>query len=218
MSAIAPSDLLGQLRWRYATKRFDPSRPLSEGAWRTLREALVLAPSSYGLQPYRFVVVTDRALKERLRPVSWNQAQVVDCSHLVVCTIRIGMGLGHIERFVDRIAEVRGVPRDSLAEYRSFMVRDLVEGPRARVVDEWAARQVYIALGQLMAAAALIGVDACPLEGIDPPAYDRILGLDGFRTVVACAVGHRASDDKYADLPKVRLPEDELVVCAPKGA
>lgn len=211
MAVTASADLLAQLGWRYATKQFDPARPVAPATWAALEEALVLTPSSYGLQPYRFVVVTDAALKARLRPVSWNQAQITDCSHLVVFTILKGMGLPHVERFTDRIAAVRQVPRDSLAGYRSFMVRDLVEGPRAKIIDEWATRQAYIALGNFMTAAALLGVDTCPLEGLEPAKYDEILGLTTHATVVACAAGHRASGDKYAALPKVRFAAGDLI-------
>lgn len=211
MAAIPTATLDAQLRWRYATKQFDPARPVAPATWAALEEALVLTPSSYGLQPYRFIVVTDAALKARLRPVSWNQGQLTDCSHVVVFASLKRMGLAHVEGFVDRMAAVRQVPRDSLAQYRSFMVRDLVEGPRAQVIGEWAARQAYIALGNFMTAAALVGVDTCPLEGIEPARYDEILGLTEHATVVACAAGHRADGDKYAALPKVRFAAADLI-------
>lgn len=212
-SRIAPDALIHQLEWRYATKQFDATRKIAPGTWKTLEEALVLTPSSYGLQPYKFVVVTDPALKAKLRPASWGQSQIEDASHLVVFAIKKGMGEAHINRYINRIAEVRGVSAESLEGFRGFMVEKLVKGARAGDIDQWATRQAYIALGNFMTSAALLGVDTCPLEGLDPAAYDRILGLEeeGYATVCACAAGYRSSEDKYAKLPKVRFPESELV-------
>lgn len=213
MTTVPGSTLTQQLQWRYATKKFDATRHIDSSTWAVLEEALVLTPSSYGLQPWKFLVVTDPALKAKLRPVSWNQGQVEDCSHHVVFLMKKDLGLPEIERFVDRIAEVRGVSRESLEMYRGFMVGDLAEGPRAKKINEWAARQVYIALGNFMTAAALLGVDTCPMEGIDPVKYDEILGLggSGWTTVCACPAGYRAPDDKYASLAKVRFKAEELI-------
>lgn len=213
MTALSPAALLETLKWRYATKQFDPAKKIDSATWAALEEALVLTPSSFGLQPWKFLVIQDPALKAKLRPVSWNQSQVEDCSHHVVFLVREKLGLEDIEHFVDRIAEVRGVDRESLAGYRGFMVGDLVEGPRSGQVFEWAARQVYIALGNFMTAAALLGVDTCPLEGLVPEQYDEILGLKGtgYRTLCACPAGYRAEGDKYASLPKVRYPLTEVI-------
>jgi len=207
------SALIQQLKWRYATKQFDATRQIDPATWSAMEEALVLSPSSYGLQPWKFLVVTDPALKTKLRAVSWNQAQVEDCSHHVVFLVKKDLGLPEIEHFVDRIAEVRGVSRESLAGYRGYMVSDLAEGPRAKTINEWAARQVYIALGNFMTAAAVLGVDTCPMEGLVPAKYDEILGLEGsgWATLCACPAGYRAAEDKYADAPKVRFPREELI-------
>lgn len=213
MTPMTGSALIQQLKWRYATKKFDATKRIDPATWSALEEALVLSPSSYGLQPWKFLVVTDPALKARLRPASWNQAQVEDCSHHVVFLVKKDLGLPEIEHYVDRIAEVRGVSRESLAGYRGYMVSDLAEGPRAKTINEWAARQVYIALGNFMTAAAVLGVDTCPMEGLVPAKYDEILGLEdsGWATLCACPAGYRAADDKYADAPKVRFPREELI-------
>lgn len=213
MTPMTGSALVQQLKWRYATKQFDATRRIDSATWSALEEALVLSPSSYGLQPWKFLVVTDPALKAKLRPASWNQAQVEDCSHHVVFLVKKDLGLPEIEHYVDRIAEVRGVSRESLAGYRGYMVSDLAEGPRAKVINEWAARQVYIALGNFMTAAAVLGVDTCPMEGLVPAKYDEILGLEdsGWATLCACPAGYRAADDKYAEVPKVRFPREEVI-------
>jgi nitroreductase len=213
MSTITGESLLQQLTWRYATKKFDATRKIAAADWAVIEEALVLTPSSYGLQPWKFIVVTDPALKARLRPASWNQSQVEDCSHLVVLTAKEDITEADVDRFVARIAEVRGVSVESLAGYKGYMMGDLVKGPRHAVIQEWAARQTYIALGNLMTSAALLGVDACPFEGIEPAKYDEILGLKGtgYTTISACPLGYRAADDKYASAPKVRFQAKDVI-------
>lgn len=213
MHPISPETLLDALSWRYATKVFDPARIVPADLWKVLEQTLVLTPTSFGLQPYRFLVITEPELKAKLRPASWGQSQITDCSHLVVFLARHNLTEADVDHYIQRIATVRGVAAEDLAGYRGMMVGTLVTGPRAATVPEWAARQSYIALGQFMASAALLGLDTCPMEGIDASQYDQILGLEGtpYRTVVACPVGYRAAEDKYASLAKVRFPSDELV-------
>lgn len=214
MPTLAPEALLERLSWRYAVKAFDPARPVDPAAWAALEASLVLTPSSFGLQPWRFVVVTDASTKRRLRAASWNQGQVEDASHLVVFAIKRGLSVADVTRWVSRLCDVRGVERHKLAGYEQMMVGFLSRPAATFDVDGWSARQAYIALGQFMAAAAVMGVDTCPMEGIDPAAYDEILGLSagGHATVVACAAGHRSAHDIYATHPKVRYPADEVVV------
>ncbi len=207
------SELLKSLEWRYATKVFDANQKIPADVWGALEKSLVLTPTSYGLQPYHFLVVQDAAKRAALLPNSWGQKQVVDCSHFIVFTARTEMKEADVDRFIQRSAAVRGVPAESLAAYRGMMLGDVVNGPRGKTAHEWAARQCYIALGNLMTAAAVLGVDACPMEGINPPEYDKILGLagTGYKTVVALALGYRAAADKYASLAKIRYETAELV-------
>ncbi len=210
---VSGEDLVTALKWRYATKLFDAFKKISDKDWKTLEQALVLTPSSYGLQPWRFLVIQDQALLEKLVPLSWNQRQVADCSHYVVFGAKMDVTMEDIERWIRRMAEVRSVPVESLEIYRSWMVKDLVQGPRHQVIGEWAARQCYIALGNLMTSASLLGIDTCPMEGIEPPKYDELLGLpaQGYQTVVACAVGYRAANDKYASAAKVRFSAEDIL-------
>ncbi|HXR03229.1 MAG TPA: NAD(P)H-dependent oxidoreductase [Verrucomicrobiae bacterium] len=205
--------LLNALNWRYATKVFDPARRIPADVWQTLEHALVLSPSSYGLQPYRFLVINDPARRAELLPHSWNQKQVVDASHYVVFTARTRMTEADVDKLIARTTDVRKIPAASLNFYRDMMLGDLVQGPRSRIAHEWATRQAYIALGNLMTSAAVLGVDACPMEGFVPAEYDRVLGLQnsGFASVVCCALGYRAAGDKYAGLPKVRFETKDLV-------
>jgi len=211
MPAVPPETVVEQLRWRYATKKFDRARTIPEETWAALEQALVLTPSSYGLQPWRFFVVTDPAVKAQLPAHSWGQRQPQDCSHMVVLALKAGLGEADIDRYLSRIGEVRGQAVESLAGFKRVMMGSLTDP--AIVVNEWAARQVYIALGQFMACAAVMGVDTCPMEGIDPARYDEVLGLgaQGYQTVVGCAAGYRAADDKYAQTPKVRFKTEDVV-------
>jgi len=175
---------------------------------------LVLTPSSFGLQPWKFVVVKDAALRERLVPVSWGQRQVADASHLVVFAIKRDLKEQDIDAFLNRITVVRGVSRESLGGYREMMVGSLLQGRDAGGRRNWAANQAYIALGNFLTSAALLGIDACPLEGIEAAKYDEIIGLgaQGLATVVVAAAGYRAAGDKYAGVPKVRFPKAEVLM------
>jgi len=216
MMNISNEQLDRALRWRYATKVFDPARKIPADTWATLEQALVLSPSSFGLQPYQFLIVQDPELRAKLLPFTWGQKQVVDCSHYVVFTARTRLAAEQVDAFIRRIAEVRGISpeTESLKSYRAMMAGSLLDGgPVAGMIPEWAARQAYIAIGNLMTSAALLGVDACPIEGFQPDKYDEVLHLkdSGFASVVCCALGYRAVSDKYATLPKVRLPEAELI-------
>jgi nitroreductase len=213
MPTLSPGELLQRLNWRYATKRFDPQRKLTPEVWSALEQALVLAPSSFGLQPWKFVVVETPAVRQQLRAASWNQSQVTDASHYVVVAGLRTTTVADVDRYLQHQAQVRGQSLESLAGYRQVLVGFLQQGWAAADLGAWNARQGYIALGQLMTAAAMLGVDTCPMEGIDMAAYDRLLGLDGSRytTLCACAVGHRAADDKYASAIKVRFPREQVV-------
>ena len=212
MTGVQTCALPISLEWRYATKLFD-TRKLPEATWAALEASLRLTPSSYGLQPWKFFVVTDPAVRAKLRPVSWNQPQVTDASHLVVFARRTEVTERDVDDFFGQLVSERKADAAKLEPYRQMMIGGVVKGKDAAGQKEWAARQLYIALGQLMGAAAALAVDTCALEGIDPAAYDEILGLkgSGYEVVVACAVGYRSADDKYAAMKKVRFPAARVI-------
>lgn len=214
MTPISPATLVEALHWRYATQKFDPVKKIPDATWQALEEALVLTPSSIGLQPWKFFVVTDGALKERLKPAAWNQSQVADCSHFLVFTVRKDLGAAHVDRHVERMVEVRGVARETLTKFEQMAVRNLEKARAEGRLDTWQTHQVYIALGSFMTASALLGVDTCPMEGFQPALFDEILGIAGseYASVVACAAGYRAADDKYAVTRKVRFKHDDVIV------
>ena len=207
VSAIDTETLLIQLRWRYATKQFDPQRKIDSSTWATLEEALILSPSSFGLQPWRFYVITDEATKEKLVPISWGQRQLADASHVVVFAVKHLISPADVRHYIERTAEVRGRDAEDLAGFEKI-INDFIENPPyALDVKAWSSRQVYIALGSFMTSAALLGVDTCPMEGLDPAAYDKALGLE----VAAWPAGYRAKEDKHSALPKVRFEKTEII-------
>lgn len=210
---VSIETVLNQLRWRYATKQFDSTRRISAEDWAGLEQALVLTPSSFGLQPWQFIVVTDQATRNKLVPASWDQRQVADASHLVIFTVKQDLGPADVDRYLQRIAETRNVSTDSLQGFKEVLLGFLAQPADKFDVNAWAARQIYIALGNFLNTAALLGIDTCPMEGIDPARYDEILGLTakGYKTVVVAAAGYRAATDKYATLPKVRYPASEVI-------
>ena len=214
MSPITSATLLEALNWRYATKKFDPVRKISAETWQTLEETLVLAPSSIGLQPWRFYVITDPAMKARLMPAAWNQAQVVECSHFVVFTVRKNLGADHVERHIERMVEVRGVVKESLTKFGQMALQNLDAARAEGRLDTWQTYQIYIALGSFMTAAALLGVDTCPMEGFEPLKFDEILGLKAtnYMSIVGCAAGYRLPDDKYASTKKLRFKAEDVIV------
>jgi nitroreductase len=211
MKPVNNETIVRQLNWRYATKKFDASRKIQTPDWKTLEQSLVLSPSSGGLQPWKFFVVTDPEVRTKLRGAAYNQSQVTDASHLVVFAARVGFAAADVQRHIDRTADVRGVTLESLEAYKNMML-GVVSRPPAQV-DAWAARQAYIALGTFLNTAAMLGIDACPMEGFDPAQFNEILGLDkkGYTAVVIATSGYRAEDDGYAKLAKVRYSSEDVI-------
>lgn len=173
---------------------------------------MVLTPSSYGLQPWGFVVVDSPALRRELRAAAYGQAQVEDASHLVVMCSREPFGIEDVDAHIARMSEVRSTDISAHAGFRSMAENKLLGGSFG--IAHWADEQVHIALGQFMLAAAMLGIDTCSLGGIDPAGFDAVLGLraKGLRTVVACAAGYRLDADKYATLSKVRFPRERVIL------
>jgi nitroreductase len=214
MSLITREQLIERLNWRYATKEFDPARKIGAEDWATLEEVLLLAPSGLNLQPWKFVVVTDPAVKQQLVPASYGQTQPVTASHLVVLAARVPYGVAELDQQVRRTAEVRGVAVEDLGGYRSMSIEAVIEGRDDAARRIWIDNQIHIALGYLLTSAALLGIDACPMGGFIAEEYDRILGLkeQGLASVVVAALGYRAASDRNAGLKKVRLRREDLLI------
>lgn len=212
MPTQSADDVLARLRWRYACKKFDSTKKIPAATWSHLEDSLVLAPSSYGLQPWKFFNVTDPSIREKLLPYSWGQKQIVDASHLVVLAVKTNVGPADVEKLVAHSASTRGIPVASLDNYKNMMIGSLSRATPEQI-REWMSRQVFIALGFFLSTAAMLGVDSCPMEGFQPEKYDEILGLPakGYHSVVVATAGYRAADDPYASLAKVRYPKSEMI-------
>ncbi|WP_423737146.1 NAD(P)H-dependent oxidoreductase [Chitinophaga caseinilytica] len=205
-------DILEKLNWRYAVKKFDPTKKLNEAQLERVLEATRLSASSYGLQPYKVIVVKDPAVREALKAVSWNQPQITDASHLVIFARYDELKDAHVNNYIDRIAGARNLQRNDLEGFENVM-----KGTVSRLSEDaaavWTSKQAYLALGTLLTASAVEGIDACPMEGFDAAAYDEILGLKGknLRTVVVAAIGFRAEEDGMQHAKKVRKPLEDFV-------
>jgi nitroreductase len=206
-------NIIESLNWRYATKVFDPSKKVSDSDFEQILEALRLSPSSFGMQPWKFVVVNDPAIRESLVPHSWGQRQVADACRLLVLCRPLSITDADVDRFIQFTADERGIDASTLEGFGG-----MIKGFLGRMSDQqkaqWMKDQVYIALGNLMTTTAVMGIDACPMEGFVPQEYDRILNLadKGLTSVVACPVGYRSAEDKYAEFAKIRYPMDEIVI------
>ena len=201
------------LHWRYATKKFDITRKVSKQELEEVLEALRLSPSSFGLQPWKFIVIQNDVLRKKIRKHAWDQPQVTDASHLVVlCSIK-NMDEDYIKNYVIKIAQARAVTPESLAVYQQMML-DTFKGKTPEEISHWTQKQVYLALGMFLFACAQKRIDSCPMEGFDPKKVDEVLGLEaqGVESVVLCPVGYRAGDDRYASLKKVRFDKNEIFI------
>jgi nitroreductase len=211
---LEPDQLIAISQRRYATKKYDPTRLIPAAQWAALEQALLYSASSSGLQPWRFLVIADRAVREQLVPHSFGQRQIADASHLVVFLARTTLDSSDIERWLSRVSEVRGTPADQIEVQRQRLTANLVTSPRPGFhAIESSRYQVHIALGQFLTSATLLGIDTCAHGGFYPSAYDRLLGLAGgrYRSVVLATAGYHAAHDVNAHAAKVRFPLDEVV-------
>lgn len=204
--------IVENLKWRYATKAFDPSKKVTEDDLQEILQTLVLTPSSFGLQPWHFLVIESQDIKDALLEHSWNQRQVVEASHHIVFTVPTSFGAPDVEKYIEEIAKQRGQDVAELEGYKGMML-GFFSRMSPEQIEIWAKNQVYIALGNLMTVLAVKGIDGCPMEGIVQAEYDKVLGLaeKGLKSVVACPIGYRSSEDKYASAAKVRYQQSTLV-------
>lgn len=200
------------LNWRYATQLFDPKRKLSDDLLFSLLDAARLAPSSYGLQPWKFFVVNNREKRSLLRAASYDQAQITDASHLIVIANLTALDQNYIHAHADRIARERDMAPGEIENYRAKMLASVPAMSSDRG-QAWVTQQVYLALGFLLMACAHERVDACPIEGFKADQFDTILSLKqkGYHAQVVCALGYRDTKDKFASQKKVRLERKEII-------
>lgn len=209
--SISQNEIISSLNWRYATKQFDATKNIDEQTWNTILEALRLSPSSYGLELWKFVVVENPEIREHIKAAAWNQPQVTDADKLIVLAAKTSVSEEDIESFISRTALTRGMDRENLAGYEGMIKGDLLNRTEESITS-WTHKQVGIATGFLLETAALLGVDACPMEGFAPDKVTDILGLggEGFVASVMVALGYRLDEDKMAHAKKVRLPHEDV--------
>lgn len=205
-------EYLENLRWRYATKKFDVTRRLSTEQVHFLKETARLSPSSLGIQPWKFYFVSDSKIREQLRPISDNQSQVIDASQLIIISSRIGLNEMDVDEYIQSIATIRNITIESLAQRRERLI-SFINSKTSNELDAWCAQQSYIALGFILSACAENKIDACPMEGFDAIKVSEFLGIkaDGFMARAYCAVGFRSSEDTYASAKKVRFPIEKII-------
>lgn len=201
------------LRWRYATKKFDPQKKLSPELVESILESANLTATSYGLQPYRFILLENRDLQEELVASSYGQRQVADASHVIIIAIRTDVDQEYIHSFIDLKEQQRELPAGSMADYGKQMVKSIMGMTQQQRLD-WAGKQAYLAMGTLLVACAIHQVDACPMEGFVPQEYIEKLGLAerNLHAQLVLPIGYRADDDETQHLAKVRRSLEEMVI------
>lgn len=207
------SDVINNLTWRYATKKYDPSKVVSQDNVDIILEAIRLSATSSGLQPYEVLVVTNKELREQIRPHAWNQSQITDCSHLLVFAAWDNYTADRINQMFDLTNDIRGFKNEGWENYRAMLLNTYPQRD-AETNFQHAARQVYIGLGSALIAAAELKVDSTPIEGFDPAKVDEILGLQqkGLRSVLLMPLGYRADDgDWLVNLTKVRRSREQFI-------
>lgn len=204
-------ELIDNLKWRYATKKFDTSKKVSKDDLQKLKEAVQLSVSSYGLQLYKVLIIKNTEIREQLKPVSWNQNQITDASHLFVFCHFTEVSDDAIDRFIKQTAETRNLDLERLNGYGDFIKSKLAEKSPIEKKG-WLKSQTYLALANLLNACAELKIDACPMEGFEIESYNEILNLDkqGLSASVIAPIGYRHNEDDTAELPKVRKPIKEL--------
>lgn len=207
------STFLENQNWRYATKKFDATKKVSQEDLDFLKEAIRLSTSSYGLQAYKILIVENPEIRAKLLPASWGQTQIVDASHLIVFANYTKIDAKDIDTYFETISETRNVPLDALSGYKEFMSGSIL-GKTSEEINVWNQKQTYLALGNLLNAAAELKVDVCPMEGFVPAQYNAILGLDALHlnAALVATVGYRSEEDATQHNKKVRKSNQDLFI------
>ena len=203
--------LIEALEWRYACKKFDTDKRISDTNLETIFDSIQLTPSSYGLQPIKVLLIETKELREQIKPIAWNQAQVVDASHLLVFCHYTALSESYVDQHVSLMANTRNLPIEKLQGFGTH-VKSSIATMDADHVNQWTGKQTYIALGQVLLSCALLKIDATPMEGFDRKALDELLDLskDGLSASLLCPIGYRHAEDPYIALKKVRKTKDAL--------
>lgn len=207
------SNFINNANWRYATKKFDTTKKVSTEDLKTLKEAIRLSASSYGLQPYKVFIIENPELRAQLQPAAWGQSQIVDASQLIVFANMTNFSDADIDASLSLTTEIRGLPADALKGYGDFM-KSKIGALSEDVRNTWTSKQTYLALGNLLNAAAELRIDVTPIEGFEPDKVNEILGLKqlGLNASVLATIGYRHKDDATQNYAKVRKSNEELFI------
>lgn len=206
-------DIIDSLKWRYATKKFDATKYVSDEKLAIIKEAFTLTASSYGLQPVKMLVIKDKELQKELVSHSYNQEQVAQASHVLVFCIENIVDEAYIRAHFENEKSIRGTEDAVLDSFRSYLIESF-SGKKSTEIKEWATKQAYIALGNLLTVCATEQVDSCPMEGFLPEKYDELLNLNsrGLSSVLVLPIGYRSDDDMFSGFKKVRRPIDANII------
>jgi nitroreductase len=205
--------IIEQLKWRYATKKFDAHKKLPTDKLDTLKEAFNLTALSYGLQTLKLVIIEDKEKRQALVGAAYGQRQVVDASHLLVLCIQSKIDEIDVDDHFSHVENIRNTPKEVLEPFKEQLKSTIGQMPELKKAD-WATKQAYIALGNLMTVCALSSIDSCPMEGFNPKAFDELLNLEahGLKSVLLLPVGYRADNDTFASFKKVRKPIEKTII------
>ena len=189
------SNFIKNANWRYATKKFDTTKKVSEEDLQTLKEAIRLSASSYGLQPYKILIVDNPELREQIQPAAWGQSQIVDASQLLIFANITSFGDTQIDAYMKNLTETRGIPMEAVQGYADFMKSKISILPVEKR-DIWTSKQTYLAMGNLLNAAAELNIDVTPMEGFEPEKVNEILSLGklGLNATLIATVGYRHNE------------------------
>jgi len=206
-------NVIEKLKWRYATKKFDTGAIIPEKDIDTIKEAFNLTATSYGLQPIKLLILKDKELQKKLVEHSMEQEQVAQASHILVFCIETNIDKDFIETYFNRVKSIRNTPAHILDPFKDFLIEDFKDRSKD-YIEDWATKQAYLAMGNLLTVLAVEGIDACPMEGFSPKNYDRILKLKkkNLQSVLVMPIGYRADDDMFADFKKVRKKVSESTI------
>ena len=206
-------NIIDSLKWRYAVKKFDTNKDLSEIQIETLKEAFNLTATSYGLQPLKLVIIKNKKIQEKLVPFSWNQQQILQASHLLVICVKDNYTTKEVENYFNLVQKIRNTPDEVINPFKKFLTAEIAKKTQEELYVS-NKNQAYIALGNLLTVCASQEIDSCPMEGFTPDKYDEILDLtkDNLKSVLVLPVGFRASDDYMKDLTKVRKNISDSII------
>ena len=207
------SNFITNANWRYATKKFDATKKISKQDLETLKEAIRLSASSFGLQPYRVLIIDNPELRAKLQPAAWGQSQIVDASQLIVFANVTNFGEAEIDAYIQNLIETRRIPIEAVQGFADYMKSKITTLP-VEVRNTWASKQTYLALGNLLNAAAELHIDVTPMEGFEPEKVNEILGLDKLRlnASLLATIGYRHEEDATQHYVKVRKSNEELFI------